>query len=111
MFDTSDGIPGPFVTGFVDPAEATGSDAETEPLDPEPYVPVSKRWHRWRLYRDPYGKWIAEQPSQIDEPMFVTEYASYRGAEPVRGYAFRNESRGRVVDALALAIAKHEASL
>lgn len=111
MFDTSDGIPGPFVIGFVDPAEATGSDAEVEPIDPEPYVPVSKRWHRWRLYRDGYGKWVAEQPSQIDEPMFVTVHAGRHNRVTVRGYAFRDESRARVVDALALALAKHEAAL
>ncbi|MEA5453257.1 hypothetical protein SPF06_00845 [Sinomonas sp. JGH33] len=102
----------PIHVGFMDPHEQTGSDAETEPLDPRPHVPVAKRYDRWRLWRDEHGKWNAAQPNDLDPAYFVTAYEGHHDAPvTVRGYGYRHESRARVVDALSLALAKHEATL
>ena len=72
------------VLGWVDPAEQTGSDAEVEPLPPPVHIPVAKRWHRWRMYRDDYGRWAARQPEQIDAPMFRDGAYGYTHHDPAR---------------------------
>lgn len=81
------------VVGWVDPAEQTGSDDEVAPLPEQAHIPIEKRWHRWRLYRDPYGRWAARQPAQLERPLF-------RGGN----YGFTHHDRETALSELQLAV-------
>lgn len=85
-------------TGYVDPHEQTGSDAETLPL--EAPTPISRRWNRWRMYRDEHGQWRALQPDNVDTPYFK------HPDDGLHTYGIHHESGARVLHELQLALAK-----
>lgn len=51
--DTTETV-GPLPVGYIEPCEQTGSDDETLPVE---YVPLSKRLHRPRIFKDD-GYWM-----------------------------------------------------
>lgn len=87
------------IIGYTDPHEQTGSELETEPLDMTPHIPIGKRKHRWRMWRDEFGRWNARQPEDIAAPMF-------RAAIPVAGrcYGYAHHDPARVTAELQLAM-------
>lgn len=62
MLDTTDGIPGPYAIGFVDPAMQTGSDPETSPVSADEYVHVRDRFDRNVIFRSAEGLFVAAAP-------------------------------------------------
>ena len=83
---------------FTDPAEQTGSDAETD---------ISQRYGKWRMYhrRTPDGRiqWCAYQPDQLDEPMFAAPKGDrYRAGR----YGVNGTDGQKVLTQFQLAMAK-----
>ena len=81
-----------------EPAEQTGSDAET---------PIAQRYGKWRMYhrRTPEGgiQWCAYQPDQLDEPMFPAPKGDrYRAAR----YGTHGADGQQVLTQFQLAMAK-----
>lgn len=103
--------PGVPHVGYTDPHEQILSDDETEPVHVEPYRPVCQRYHRWRLFRDDFGYWQAEQPNHIDRPLFMVTYEGHHAPVTARSYGFRHESYERAMDALRIAVATAKAAL
>lgn len=83
----------PFPLGYTDPYEQTGSDDEVRMLEPVPVIPISSRSHRWRMFRDEYGRWKAMQPEHLHRPMFTGG-----------NYGFTHHSPERVMSELQLAV-------
>ena len=108
--DTSDGYRAPFATGYIEPAEQTGSDEETTPIRRDTR-PIRQRYDKWRLYhrvlRDGSVQWSAYQPEDVDAPMFPAHDAL---ARTIGGsYGYWSNSGQAALAMLQLAMAKAEA--
>jgi hypothetical protein len=93
--DVTEFVPRP-ATGYTDPHETTGSEAETT------VVPIRGRFGKWRMWCED-GWWIAIQPLEIDGEETEPLFRNHKG-EPEHAFASRDGRR--VLTELQLALAK-----
>lgn len=91
---------------FADPAEQTGSDAETFAVIRD-HRPLSSRTEKWRMYHRRFDDgsitWHAYQPQDLDEPMFTAPKGDrYQGGR----YGTNGRDGQKVLTELQLAMAK-----
>ncbi|WP_138443549.1 hypothetical protein [Sinomonas susongensis] len=102
IIDTTETV-GPLPIGYTDPAEPTGSDAESEPVH---YFPVGERYWRNRIFKRD-GVWLlgaAHNDTRFKSPLFgnpthITSAANFPDAitrlrvESIKDLGFEVDTR------------------